>query len=504
MKKIGFIIASLWSFAVLAQDQLISSFNQQYSELIQSYVSNDLVDYQRLKADQQGKIQKMYSGLDGIEPERLDAEEQKAFWINVYNFLVIYGIVEAYPINSTQKIYGFFTEKKFDIAGKQRSLNGIESSELLQKYQDPRVHFAIVCGAVGCPPLINKIFQAENLDQLLEERTRSALNDSRFVQYDPNTAVLRVSEIFKWYQDEFVKHSGSVIAYINQYRNQPVNSQVELDYIPYDWKLNDQNSTQRATPQPYRASFLLPKKGVEVKLFNAIYTQGNFDGFSELNSRSTYMSSFAQFLIGVNSRINVGFDAVYKSNLVNDRASSSPLGVLKFEKYSEIQKLDNGENFANADGDVLETRGDHGLSHLGPKIKFSPIKKWPNVSLQQTMYIPIKKSVDGQTISFTQLFFDKMLGRKSQLFSEISLWTPVAPNFDVSSFFKVFISYFPTPKWTLYGTTTIPKEYGVGVKRYITPQFEMEFLYTYYLPVDKWVGFTRPYTLNLGFRYTNL
>lgn len=266
----------------------------------------------------------------------------------------------------------------------------------------------------------------------------------------------------------------------------------------------------------YQASNLYRKGQFEVKIFNALYTQSSFDGFPNLNSRSSYFSSFGQFLFGTNKNINYGFDVVYKSNIVNDVASASPFDVLRFQNRTDVAILDCvddihenkriglvQDSLRNSDGMVLNRTIQHGLAHLGAKVKFNPIRKWSKLSLQQTVYAPIDQSVDGAWISYTQLMWDKQLSSQTALYTEVGFWTTVHPDFKVLPLAKAFFSYFPNNRWTLYAMTTVPVEYGLGTKFLIRPNLEIEFLYSHYLPLDFILNHVRPSTYNIGFRYTN-
>ncbi len=273
----------------------------------------------------------------------------------------------------------------------------------------------------------------------------------------------------------------------------------------------------------YQASSLYKKGEFELKSFQSLYQQDQKNGFEFTTTRSSYFSSFNQFLFGTDKRFNYGFDVVFKSNLIDATLEQSRFEVLKFSQKERYQLLECTEERAanspnslcrqfgqqldhdtlrNYDGDVLLTKNQIGLSHFGPKIKFHPVKKWSNVTLQQTLYIPIQKTVDGQTISFTQLFIDKKLNDKNFLFIEASLWTTVAPDFRVLPLFKAFYSYLPTERWTVYAMTTLPVELGLGTKYRLLPGLELEFLYTKYLPIEKILGDRNAMTLNFGVRWT--
>ena len=255
---------------------------------------------------------------------------------------------------------------------------------------------------------------------------------------------------------------------------------------------------------PYQASRLLNEGSVEVKLFNSLYTQTAFDGFDLPNSRSTFLSSFLQFLSGTkNQNINWGFDVIYRSNVIDDFADASPFKALQFKYGSQAAIAKDGHQLTDSDGNPFTTYFRHGFSHIGPKIKFHPIRKWRNITLQQTVYIPLQSDLGGDYISFTQLFFDWRLNSHWYLFLDAQLWMPIYPDVAPNPNLKAFLSYVPNRKWIIYGTSTLPKEFGLGVKYNITPNLEIEGLYTYYLPIDLFVGFVRPETFNFGFRYTS-
>ena len=85
----------------------------------------------------------------------------------------------------------------------------------------------------------------------------------------------------------------------------------------------------------YQASYLLGGGEFEVKMFNNLYTERTFDGFSDFNSRNTYFSSFLQVLFGSVERWNAGFDLVYKSNYLRDFDENSPFKALQFTEFDD-------------------------------------------------------------------------------------------------------------------------------------------------------------------------
>ena len=122
------------------------------------------------------------------------------------------------------------------MAGTRITLNDIENKKLRAKFNEPRFHFVLVCGALGCPPIIPKAYTPANLEKLLEKQTVQALNDPNFIQVKGNKVAF--SEIFKWYKEDFIKN-GSEIDFLNQYRKEKVSTDAKVTYYSYDWRLNN-------------------------------------------------------------------------------------------------------------------------------------------------------------------------------------------------------------------------------------------------------------------------
>ncbi|MEO1518527.1 MAG: DUF547 domain-containing protein [Bacteroidota bacterium] len=507
-----------------AQEASKPDFFQDAEAFFQAHVQSGWVDYQAIQQSP-AALEQLVDQISAYSLDGLEANHRKAFLINAYNVLVIHAVVRRYPIRSPKEVPGFFEQLLFEVAGQEMTLNALEKEQLLKAHPDARLHLALICGARGCPPMAAFAYRPEQLDQQLEQQSRRAINHPLFIRLEDGKA--KISSIFSWYESDF-KTEGGVRDFINRYRTETL-PEGKFGFYTYDWQLNDlrppgeaRGLASRFLQSNYSTTLLTPGE-LELKMFNNLYTQRTFDGFETLNSRSTFFSSFIQVLYGYNNDVNLGFDLVVKSNLQNDLASSSPFRALGFGTFQEfstfsclngeqnrsihsncIQMQDAGllDTLQNSDGEFLLTTGRNGLAHFGPKFKFNPLRRiLPNLSLQQTLYIPIQNDLDGNYISFTQLFYDKSFGTKYQLFAEVSLWNPIAPEFRSDFFFKLFFSYFPGKRWTVYAMTTIPFEYGAGAKYYLTPHLELEVLYTYYAPIERYVGFNRPETFNIGLRY---
>lgn len=163
--------------------------------------------------------------------------EKLAFYINSYNILVINAIVKSYPVNSPMDIAGFFDKKKHLIAGEYLTLNDLENKKV-RIYKDARIHFALVCAAISCPKLYSKAYRPTTVSSYLQSQTVKALNDGNFIRVKPNSKTVYISEIFKWYKQDFVTSEQGIIDYINKYRTSKILADYEVKYYPYSWKLN--------------------------------------------------------------------------------------------------------------------------------------------------------------------------------------------------------------------------------------------------------------------------
>ena len=173
-----------------------------------------------------------------------------AFWINAYNAVTIKGILREYPTtsirNHTAKLVGYniWDDLLLAVGSKQYSLNQIEH-EVLRPMGDPRIHFAIVCASIGCPPLRNTAYTAEQLDaQLADNAQRFFADPTKFAVTREGT--LQLSEILNWFAKDFGPNERVQLQTIAPYLPTPTaqalarSGQARVTYLEYDWGLNDQ------------------------------------------------------------------------------------------------------------------------------------------------------------------------------------------------------------------------------------------------------------------------
>ena len=179
--------------------------------------------------------------IETFEANAAKGPDREAFYLNAYNVLVISEVVAHYPVESVQKIPGFFDKNLVSVAGEKLTLNDLEAQKLRQPYGDPRVHFALVCGAKGCPRLSRAAYVANQLDAQLTIQARKVLQDPAFIRVDAKAHKVLLSQIFKWYEADFKASGKTGVAYVNQFRGgKVIPATYAVDYYAYDWTLNSQ------------------------------------------------------------------------------------------------------------------------------------------------------------------------------------------------------------------------------------------------------------------------
>lgn len=234
------------------------------------------VDYEKLIVSQQFKeYEELTPQLQHVQLEGLSENEKKAFFINLYNSLTIHGLArqESLP-DSVLNVQQFWKITCYNIAGHVFSLDDIEHGILRgnkphpssitpqfkagdprQKYVcvlDPRIHFALVCGAVSCPAI--NVYTATNIDKALDDATKNFCRQE--VSMFTETDEIWLSKIFQWYMDDFGKTDLDVIQWTIPYLELSIQERawtllaklqsygtVDVKYNEYDWRLNRKGVT---------------------------------------------------------------------------------------------------------------------------------------------------------------------------------------------------------------------------------------------------------------------
>lgn len=489
------------SLTSLSAGNIDNRFFDQVDALLSEHVVDGLVDYKSLTNNE--ALANLISQVSTADLSGLDDKTIEAFYINAYNLHVINQTVADYPLTSVQSIKGFFNGKKVIVAGERTTLTDLEKNKLLRPYKDGRLHFVLVCGALGCPPILDAAYRPENLDQQLEEQTKLALNDDSFIKIEDSK--VNLSQIFKWYPEDFGSNKSGTIDFINDYRENPISKNSKVKYYTYDWSLNDTNTaaisrTSGATNTArYIVSSTIAKGTYEIKLFNNLFTQASGSP-NNLTDRATFFTSTLTALYGLNDRFNIGLSGRFRA-VQNTLASTS-----RFEVFSPSD----------------ESSSRSGVTALGPQIRWAPVPKWSNFSVQSTFQFAIGDDLtgndtqpfidwDGATWN-TQVFNDFSIGRSFSLFTELDFLLEDIGNINrFSTPVTGILSYNPTKQSTVYvlgGYSPFWQadfdyfaQYGVGIKYQLTPKFELEVLATDF--TNEFLAATggQASTLNFGIRF---
>lgn len=171
-------------------------------------------------------------------------DERLAYWINAYNAFTIKLIMKHYPVGSIKDIKSgipfintVWDIKFIDIEGATYDLNNIEHGIIRPKFKDPRIHFAVNCASYSCPKLLDEAYTGDKLDKQLDRVTKEFLADSKrnIIKKDE----VKLSKILSWYRGDFSQYDD-ILDFVNAYGPIQVSPDAKVDYLPYDWSLNEQ------------------------------------------------------------------------------------------------------------------------------------------------------------------------------------------------------------------------------------------------------------------------
>ncbi|XP_074660779.1 uncharacterized protein LOC141913203 [Tubulanus polymorphus] len=230
------------------------------------------VDYEKL---QKSDVYKTYLNtakqLKSVKLDDMNETERKAFFLNVYNALTIHGLLNCASIpRSVLDIRQFWKTTKYDIGGHVFSLDDIEHGVLRGnrshpassgshfqlndpklKYSlkdvDPRIHFALNCGAKSCPAV--RVYSASNLEKGLESAAKAFCEQE--VTCHVKLGFIKLSKLFLWYREDFGGNDVNAARWVMSYVNEDIHrgisillerleeaGGVEIQYKDYDWTLN--------------------------------------------------------------------------------------------------------------------------------------------------------------------------------------------------------------------------------------------------------------------------
>ncbi|MEP6658009.1 MAG: DUF547 domain-containing protein [Betaproteobacteria bacterium] len=210
-----------------------------YDVLLHSHVENGVVNYAGF---QDGVAFKDYVAALAGPAELITHAERVAYNINAYNALAIQGILDGLSPSSLLGRLRYFKLQEWPLDGRAISLYDLEHA-VLRPLGEPRIHFAIVCASKSCPFLRSETYTATRLEEQLDAQARAFVNDPSHNRFDKTTRTAHLSEIFKWFDEDF-RAGGSVQKYLAQYVSDTdiakdlAQNGYNVEWIPYNWTLN--------------------------------------------------------------------------------------------------------------------------------------------------------------------------------------------------------------------------------------------------------------------------
>lgn len=211
-------------------------------EVLLRNVRDGFVDYDGIRADP--AFGRYVAGLATADEADLGTPATRvAFFINAYNALAIQGILDGRSPRSWLGRRGYFRGKDHQVLGASTSLDQLEADRLLP-LGEPRALFAVACGALACPRLANRAYDAGTLEPRLEQAARAFANDPTRNRYDPVRRIAFLSSLFEAHQAEFARAAGSYQKYLARYVADPAAAELlardgfEVRFVPDEWALN--------------------------------------------------------------------------------------------------------------------------------------------------------------------------------------------------------------------------------------------------------------------------
>lgn len=252
--------------------ELAVQLRKQILKIYGEFLSSDgkCVDYDGIKGSDLFKEFVVLTGqLQRVDLNDLSREEKLAFFVNIYNALVIHGNVHVGFPSSTWQRYKFFNCVSYRIGGLNYSLQDIENGILRSNRKgvgmltkpfsksdarlkvalgkhEPLIHFALVCGAKSCPPI--KTYSAEGIMNELKCSAEAFLETEDGCDLDVKKKVVKLSKILDWYKVDFGENTAKVVEWVceclpkcekkNQLSKMIEDKNYKVQYMPYDWGTN--------------------------------------------------------------------------------------------------------------------------------------------------------------------------------------------------------------------------------------------------------------------------
>lgn len=220
-----------------------------FDGLLKKYVAEGgWVDYVGLRGES-NKLDQYIASLADAPFDQMGRDERLALLIDGYNAFTLRLILDHYPLKSIKDIPSSkrWDDPRWKLGGHTWSLNQIEHEQIRPKFKEPRVHFALVCAAIGCPPLRSEAYAGSRINEQLEDQARYVHSHSRWFRFEPDKNVVHLTSLYKWYGSDFEQMAGSVLNFAARYSPElkaalDAGKKPAVEWLDYDWTLNSKEN----------------------------------------------------------------------------------------------------------------------------------------------------------------------------------------------------------------------------------------------------------------------
>jgi len=238
---------ALPSMAVTKQDYDIAldTWEKVLGQFVNAQGQTDFVALVKQTEDLQRYVDFVAQVSPRTVPALFETDAQiLAYHINTYNALVMHSVIAAgipADFDGFFKRLRFFKLRDIVIGGEVTSLYDYEN-DVIRPLGEPMVHFALNCMVKDCPRLPQTVFVGETLDHDLTELSTAFFNKRKHIVVDNKKEVVFVSEILDFYTEDFVAtgRRQDLLPYINQFHHGVIPAHYEVEFIDYDWTINQQ------------------------------------------------------------------------------------------------------------------------------------------------------------------------------------------------------------------------------------------------------------------------
>ena len=238
--------------------------------LLKTYVDNaGQVDYEQWHAseDARARLNTYLAAVSRFSPDNsadrfATRSDALAYWLYAYNAYVIKSVLDRWPLASVTDVkapvefvkgFGFFYRQRYLFGETPYSLYAVENEKIRATYKDARIHFVLNCGSESCPVLRPELPTGDDLESLLQQAALEFVSDERNVRIDHDGKKIILSEIFKWFEKDFIndlrKHGlpteRGLVDYLASVAGEEKRAELlrasdyDIVFEDYDWSLND-------------------------------------------------------------------------------------------------------------------------------------------------------------------------------------------------------------------------------------------------------------------------